>query len=486
MIEAARHVTELKRHLATGANINSKDANGRTALMCAAENGRVVVAQNLVAFGADLEAKATGVNGGKTALIFAAQMGNIAMTRYLIESGSNLEAKATIFTDEGKTALIFAAENGHVPVVQHLLEKGARLEVQATGLYCGKTALMWAAEKGHSGVLGFLVSAKAQLEAKDFGGKTALIWAAEYGHVAVVQHLLEKGARLEVQSTGIHSGKTALIWAAENGHIGVVRFLLTQGAELEAQATDIHSGKTALMFAAQNGHVAVVQHLLEKGARLEVQSTGIHGGKTALMWAAENDHETVMKILVYSGKPLSYAMRQPPNDDAIITELNKCSIKARPIFSGYLTGIIANIASLKALATGSTAVLDEAAYTKRVDLLKAGVYGVAFSENITERLSGMPVLKFNIMVSIMRAAKTAKLVYGINAHFLIRTLTLGPQHSMLQKAAKASRVKAILLGYIIGETETGILMKELQAPAIKRPRHSDAAKEFLVKKQRKF
>lgn len=313
--------------------------------MCAAENGRGVVAQNLVAFGADLEAKATGVNGGKTALIFAAQMGNIAMTRYLIESGSNLEAKATIFTDEGKTALIFAAENGHVPVVQHLLEKGARLEVQATG---------------------------------------------------------------------------------------------------------------------------------------------IHGGKTALMWAAENDHETVMKILVYSGKPLSYAMRQPPNDDAIITELNKCSIKARPIFSGYLTGIIANIASLKALATGSTAVLDEAAYTKRVDLLKAGVYGVAFSENITERLSGMPVLKFNIMVSIMRAAKTAKLVYGINAHFLIRTLTLGPQHSMLQKAAKAFRVKAILMGYIIGETETGILMKELQAPAIKRPRHSDAAKEFLVKRQRNF
>jgi len=124
MINAARanNIPELERLVATGTDINSKDDEGMTALMCAALHGHVEVAQYLVEAGAALN---TARDDGKTALMFAAEKGHVELAQYLVGAGADLAARtggsyAICLGTAFKTALMLAAENGNVEVAQYL------------------------------------------------------------------------------------------------------------------------------------------------------------------------------------------------------------------------------------------------------------------------------------------------------------------------------------------------------------------------------
>ena len=183
MIDAAKtnNITELQRLVATGANINSTDANGMTALMRTAQKGHVDVAQCLVTAGADLEAKN---EKGRTALMCAAEKGHVAVARCLVTAGAELNAK----DKKGRTALMWAAQNGHLETAQCLLIARASIN---TARADGMTALMWAAMKGHVAVAEFLVRASAMIDAARPDGKTALILAKSEGHNAMAKLLVE-------------------------------------------------------------------------------------------------------------------------------------------------------------------------------------------------------------------------------------------------------------------------------------------------------
>jgi len=115
--------------------LNATIANRTTPLMQAARLGERAIAAQLIAAGADLDAR----NGdGNNALWLACFHGSLEMMDLLIGKGIALDNQ----NDNGATCLMYAASAGKTPVVAKLLEAGADAGLQSLDDY---TALDMAA-----------------------------------------------------------------------------------------------------------------------------------------------------------------------------------------------------------------------------------------------------------------------------------------------------------------------------------------------------
>ncbi len=101
-----------------GAEVNTKDNDGWTALMWAARNGHTEIAELLLKHGAEVNAKN---NDGETAFIYAVLRVNVDVAELLLRQGADINAKDC----GGKTALHLAAEGGNVEAAQFLMRHGA-------------------------------------------------------------------------------------------------------------------------------------------------------------------------------------------------------------------------------------------------------------------------------------------------------------------------------------------------------------------------
>ena len=150
--------------LAKDAKLNAKKSDGKTALICAVQQGWDPVVQLLLDEGADIEAKD---NHGKTALLYAAENGRNIIVQLLLDRDVNIEAKDSF----GRTALLRAVEGGSKTLVQQLLSKNADIRAKDND---GKTALLYAAENGRDTIVQLLLDRDVNIEANDINGKTAL------------------------------------------------------------------------------------------------------------------------------------------------------------------------------------------------------------------------------------------------------------------------------------------------------------------------
>lgn len=123
---------------------NVTDMNGETPLCYAAQFGDVRMAQALLYYGAQVDARDPF---GNTALHWAAQRGSTDVIQLL------LGAKASVDTQnkQGVTPLMMAAKSGQVPAVRLLLKNGADPKKQD---FTGRDSMGWA--DGKPGVLQFL------------------------------------------------------------------------------------------------------------------------------------------------------------------------------------------------------------------------------------------------------------------------------------------------------------------------------------------
>ena len=123
-------------------------------IMSAALRGDLAAVQELIAKGADVDAKSDGA-GRITALIGASQEGHSEIARLLLTNGADINVKDR----NGETALMLASYYGHKKVVQVLLAKGAYVNANNER---GETALMLASQKGHNEIKELLIKAGAK------------------------------------------------------------------------------------------------------------------------------------------------------------------------------------------------------------------------------------------------------------------------------------------------------------------------------------
>lgn len=222
------------------------------ALRAAAEGGRLLVAKFLVGEGADPNFIEDHGDEG-TALALAARQGHKDMVVQLIADGADPNAKAV----SGWTALSEAVERNRIGVIKRLLDAGA--DPNATDI-CGRTPLGAAVRFGSLKIVDMFLKAGTDPNTGSWLGAPAVMEASRNGYAEIVNRLVEAGANPNAMDA---LGSTALREAALEGRTDIVKELLRAGADPNATGSNI---ATPLIAASGNGHLDVVEHLLQAGA----------------------------------------------------------------------------------------------------------------------------------------------------------------------------------------------------------------------------
>ena len=242
-----------------GIPIDAKNKKGQTALTIAAEKGNVNMLGKLTTLDAALLSHADA--DGNTALMIAARQGKEESVKALIEKGA--EVNYVVPAIEGAATPLQAVLDvadfsaAHMIVTNSLLQHGATVTGKNTA---GRFPLLFAAEHGRTDAAALLIEKGAEVNDTDLKGNFPLLLAACKGESALVTLLLDKGANMQM---ALPDGQTPLMCAAREGREDTVKVLLERGAAVNAGTKD---GNTALTAAARTGNVAMVKLLLEKGA----------------------------------------------------------------------------------------------------------------------------------------------------------------------------------------------------------------------------
>lgn len=158
---------------------------------------------------------------GKTALVLATENGHESMVEFLLEKKADINQVDT----NGMTPLMHAAYGGFPEIGKRLMANGAEVSrIDPDGM----TALHYAAWSGADELIRGLAKQGGDVNAATPSGYTPLMAAAWSGHLPCCQALLQSGAALDKSDS---DGWTPLHKAAYRGYGKVVAFLLKQGAD---------------------------------------------------------------------------------------------------------------------------------------------------------------------------------------------------------------------------------------------------------------
>ncbi|EXK26983.1 hypothetical protein FOMG_16422 [Fusarium oxysporum f. sp. melonis 26406] len=262
---------------------------------------------------------------GQTALTVASEHGNRScVTALLADSRINVNAPGR----NGRTALSFACGGGHDDIVKELLNQKACNPDEPDN--AGATPFFWAVGGGHHSILSTLARLRSvDINHRDKTGRTAVSWASGDGMADTLIRLL-KLPRININAKD-NKGRSPLSWAAGNGCTDVVEILLAS-PKIDKTSID-NDNRNAISWASARGHCQVLVRLLEAGcpgvdaedidgwtplawaiqtdspdtvqALISDENVLIErrdrGGRTALSWAVEYGHIEVVKVLLRAG-----------------------------------------------------------------------------------------------------------------------------------------------------------------------------------------
>jgi ankyrin repeat protein len=263
--------------LRAGADANTVDGDGTTALMHGVIEADVNVVQLLLDGGANVNARNAL---DSTALMYAAT--NLAKTRLLLDRGADVKVKGK----GGATPMSVAVTTfGSTSVLRLLTAKGAEPEDRL---------MVSAAQKGDLEAIQFLLS----IGVRPGGADSATLFAAVIGRCeACARLLVEKGA----PANGVRgNGGGVLNETAKRAMPELSQLLLDHGASLDARDRE---GFTLLMQAVLSMEAPVdrermVRWLLSKG--VDPNATNDRG-ETAYQLAARMGSASTLELLVKAG-----------------------------------------------------------------------------------------------------------------------------------------------------------------------------------------
>ena len=275
-----------------------------------------VAVQALLDDGADVN---TPQGDGATALHWAAYWDELTTARLLIAAGATVGTTNAL----GVTPLWLACNNGSAAMVETLVDAGA--DANAV-LPSGETPLMTASRTGNADAVRVLLTHGADVNAKEGShGQTALMWAVAQRHPAIVRALLEHGAGVDDRSTiypqvisssgnadpsGVYDieqgGYTPLLFATRQGSLESARLLVAAGADVNDTAP---MGTSTLVVAALSGQGAVATFLLEQGADPDAADAGYTALHAAVL---RGDLDLVTALLAHGADPSPQLIRGTP------------------------------------------------------------------------------------------------------------------------------------------------------------------------------
>ena len=188
---ASGDVAAIAAALDDGANVDARDATGRTPLLVATVADQVDAVRRLLAAGADVDLQDDRLDNP---FLYAGAEGLLEILRLVNEAG----ADPAITNRYGGTALIPASERGHVEVVRYLLAE-SDVDVDHVNRL-GWTALLEAivlgnGDEAHQEVVDLLLEAGADPDLADNDGVRPLTHARNRGQAEIARALEAAGAR---------------------------------------------------------------------------------------------------------------------------------------------------------------------------------------------------------------------------------------------------------------------------------------------------
>jgi len=360
MSEAAivADVVVLEALLGAGADVESKNADGQTALMVVARTSNVAAAELLIKHGADVNGREE--RKGQTVLMWATAESQPAMVKVLLSHGADANARSTVYdwdrrvTAEprmknmpsgGFTPLLFAARQGCLDCAKELVGAGAKVDMTDPD---GITPLLSSLLNAHFDTAKYLLAANANPNKWDWWGRTPLYAAVDYNTLPhggrpdrpslddttssqMIETLLAAGANVNAQlklfppyrslrmdrgaDAILDIGTTPLLRAARGADVAAMKVLLAHGALVDLPQV---TGATPLMvavglavptdtrgkFRTEFDALAAAQVLLDAGADVNARDAR---GRTPLHAAAAQGYTDVAKLLVEHGADLKAA-----------------------------------------------------------------------------------------------------------------------------------------------------------------------------------
>jgi len=268
---------------------------------------------------------ATNTDGGETLLMMAAELNDASAVKRLLAMGARVNDKTSgLSIHTALTAAIqFGAATVHTvtPTVAMLLEHGA--DVNDTDKD-GITPLMLAAMFGRLDEVKLLIAHGADPAKRTKNSFTALRFAgirhypaieeylrglspmtlceaAQYGDIARMKASLAAGDGVNAPD---NRSLTPLHYVAGSGSVKAAEFLLQNGADVHAEDK---AGRTPLHIAALSGDTAMISCLLVHGATINAfinDRAGVTTPTTPLIEAVEQAHPEAVALLLSKGVDL--------------------------------------------------------------------------------------------------------------------------------------------------------------------------------------
>ena len=152
-------------------------------------NGSLEIIENMVLAGFDID---TRDDQGRTALLLATRLNKVEVARLLIEAGADVNAKDNI----DDSPFLYAGAEGRLEILRMTLEHGA--DLSSVNRY-GGTALIPAAHHGHVETVRELLNTEIDIDYVNFLGWTALLETVILGdggstYIEITRLLINAGA----------------------------------------------------------------------------------------------------------------------------------------------------------------------------------------------------------------------------------------------------------------------------------------------------
>lgn len=241
-------VSEVKRVIDMGVDVNCRGERDNTPFHAAVANGYIEVARLLFDAACDVNA----VNAaGYSPLMVACMNGHLDIVRWLFDIGVDLR-----FSVGGSYAIHFSALMGKIEVVEFLLDNGCDVStVDASGA----TPMHEAAQGNSLDVARLLFERGGDVNVSDRTGLTPIHIAAFRGNSILVQWLLFSGADIECVDS---FGRTPFLYSCMGGELKTSLLLDEKNADIHVTTS---TGNSAMHLAAARSHVHIIDWLIGKG-----------------------------------------------------------------------------------------------------------------------------------------------------------------------------------------------------------------------------